>query len=50
MIYLINKKEVKEIPETNIQKIMELVAMGWIATQVAPQWHLASKGKLGRAF
>lgn len=50
MIYLINKKEVKEITETNIQKIMELVSMGWTATQNAPAWYLASKGKLGRAF
>tara|TARA_Y100001963_G_C6579444_1_gene352698 strand:- start:332 stop:484 length:153 start_codon:yes stop_codon:yes gene_type:complete len=50
MIYLINKKEVKEIEETETQIIMEFSAIGWIVSTVPPQWYLASKGKLGRAF
>ena len=45
MIYLINKKEVKEVKETNLTLIQELIAMGWYPTIHAPQVYLSKKGK-----
>ena len=50
MVYLINNKEVKEVKETNGTLIQQLVASGWHLTIHAPQWYLATKGNLGRAF
>jgi len=50
MVYLLNKKEVKEIQETDVNLIQRLVASGWHLTIHAPQWYLATKGNLGRAF